>query len=348
MSRRQTGGNPINKTAPLESDAVKARATLDDALKGLEATDAALAGHSRGGARRSAINLPSEEALVGETLRLLERWKSQAVTLLTELDAGTSVTAQDFAGLFDETAGRTSAWDFKRKIHQAKSSPASISLGLEEQLAAAAHLDGMLTTLRPVLLKHYRDCEGHLLRIIEQRQRIDFDIEDLQRRSDVMMLQIADRRSAMTSRVSADRRALEEEYKALVADREALRVRELEFKPERETLQRLISIYVDFVDELNAHVGVVNSMARKLSVDNDQRIALLKAAQAQLSRPTSQPRASVAALIDAFEANVLAGHDLVERKAFADQAFARRLQARPSKENAQEETEPVAGPQPET
>src|SRR5882762_9852399 len=150
MSRRQTGGNPITKTAPLESDAIKARATLDDALKGLEATDAALAGHSRGGARRAAINLPSEEALVDETVRL------------RELDAETSVTAQDFAGLFDETVGRTSAWDFKRKIHQAKSSPASISSELEDQLVAAALFDGMLKTLRPVLLKHYRDCEGHL------------------------------------------------------------------------------------------------------------------------------------------------------------------------------------------
>jgi hypothetical protein len=329
----------------LESDAIKARATLDDALKGLEATEAALAGHSRGGARRAAINLPSEEALVDETVRLLERWKSQSATLLRELDAGTSVMAQDFARLFDETVGRPSAWDFKRKIHQTKSSPASISSELEDQLVAAALFDGMLKTLRPVLLKRYRDCEGHLLRIIEQRQRVDFDIEDLQRRSDVMMLQIADRRSAMTSRVSADRPALEEEYKVLVAEREAFRVRELEFKPERETLQRLISIFVEFVDVLNAHVGVVNAMAGKLSIDNEQRIALLKAVQTQLSGPTSQPRASVAALIGAFDANVLAGHDLAERKAVADQVLARRLEARPSTENAQEEAEPATEPQ---
>jgi hypothetical protein len=133
-----------------------------------------------------------------------------------------------------------------------------------------------------------------------------------------------------------------------VAEREALRVRELEFKPERETLQRLISIYVEFVDVLNAHVGVVNAMTGKLSIDNEQRVALLKAVQAQLSGSTSQPRASVAALIDAFDANVLAGHDLAERKAVADRAFARRLEARPSSENAQEEAEPVAEPQPET
>jgi hypothetical protein len=331
----------------LESDAIKARATLDDALKGLEATDAALAGHSRDGARRTAINLPSEEALVDETVRLLQRWKSQAATLLRELDAGTSVAAQDFAGLFDEMVGRTSAWDFKGKMHHAKSSPASISFGLEDQLVAAAFFDGMLKTLRPVLLKRYRDCEAHLLRIIEQRQRIDFDIEDLQRRSDVMMLQIADRRGAITSHVSADRPAIEEEYKALVAEREALQVRELEFKPERETLQRLISIYVEFVDTLNALVGVVNAMAGKLSIDNEQRIALLKAVQAQLSGPTSLPRASVAALIEAFDANVLAGHDLADRKAVADQIFARRLEARPSTENAQEEAASATEPQPE-
>jgi hypothetical protein len=97
------------KPPSLESDAVKARETLDNALQGLAASNAALAGHSRGAARRGSINFPAEEALVEETLRLLERWKSQVATLLTGLDAATGDTTLAFARLFDETAGQPSS-----------------------------------------------------------------------------------------------------------------------------------------------------------------------------------------------------------------------------------------------
>ena len=151
------------------------------------------------------------------------------------------------------------------------------------------------------------------------------------------MLQIADRRSCLTLGALEDRPVQEETSKALAAERDALRERELAFKPERETLERLISIYVDFVEGLNGHVGIVNAMARKLSVDNEHRVALLKAVQAQLGGIASATRGSVAALIGAFEANVLAGHDLAQRKAVADGAFARQLQAGQSTESAKDE-----------
>jgi hypothetical protein len=277
----------------------------------------------------------------------MERWKLQTATLLRTLDAATLATGQEFGRLFDETIGQPSRGYFKRRMHLNNPSPSAIAGELEDQLAAAAILDEMLRTLRPALLKHYRECEDHLLRIIEQRQRVDFDIEDLQRRSDVLLLQIADRRSGIAS--GGDRvalAALEEERKVFVTEREALHAKELEFKPERETLQRLISIYEDFVDALNGHIASVNAMTGKLAVDNEQRITLLKAAQAQLDGPPGEAPAPVAALIAAFDANVLAGHDLFDRKAIADQAFARRLDARPETvqqpEDAENETAPGA------
>ena len=336
------------KPPSLESDAVKARETLDNALQGLAASDAALAGHSRSAARRGSINFPAEEALVEETLRLLDRWKSQVATLLTGLDAATGDTTLAFARLFDETAGQPSGGYLKRKVHLAHPHPAAIAADLENQLAAGAVLDSMLKAFRPELRKRHRECEDHLLRIIEQRQRVDFDIEDVQRQSDVVTLQITDRRAGIASGGSRTTLiALEEERKALVADRDVLHAKELEFKPERETLQRLISIYEDFVDALNTHIGVVNAMMGKLALDNEQRIALLKAAQVQLSNPTALSIASVASLVAAFDANVLAGHDLSERKRTVDAAFARRLEARAQPDDQPEEAvaadEAIAG-----
>jgi hypothetical protein len=257
------------------------------------------------------------------------------------------MASEDFARLFDDAAGRPSGWNLKRRIHQTKSSPALISFELEEQLAAAAEFEGMLKTCTPPFRKRYRDCESHLLRIIEQRQRIDFDIEDIQRQSDVLTLQISNRRNGMSSGLGSHP-ASDEALKGLSVERDALRQREVALKPERETLERLISIYVDFVEALNGHVGVVNAMTRKLSVDNEQRIALLKAVRAQLNSVATPARASIAALIGTFEADVLAGHDLAARKAVADEAFTRRLEARSSVSNAEEAEDPLVETQPET
>ena len=79
---------------------------------------------------------------------------------------------------------------------------------------------------------------------------------------------------------------------------------------------------------LNAEIAAVNAMAGKLSVDIEQRIALLKALASEIDSPLPAVARSapVAQLIEAFEMNVLAGHDLAARKARADSVFTRRLE----------------------
>jgi hypothetical protein len=272
------------------------------------------------------------------------------VSLLGDIDAATSGTSENFERLFDDGAGRPSPWSVRLKFRKTRSSPAQMSVELEDQLAAAAAFDTMLRVFRPMVIRRHKECESHLLRMIEQRQRIDFDIEDIQRQSDVLMLQIADRRGGVNPPGDPDDLpAPDETLRALMAGHAALRERELAFTPERETLQRLISIYVDFVEALNGHVGMVNAMARKLAVDNERRIALLKAVQAQAGGLAKPPRASVAALVDAFDAHVLSGQDLARRKLVADEAFARRLQARQPEGRARHEAaEPLVEAQPET
>jgi len=317
------------KVHSFDSEIDKARSTLDDAIKGLDAANAALAGHAKGGGRFDTINFPVEEALVRETVELLDRWKSQVLSLVKELDLATATADLQHRRLFDEKAGVETSGLLARKIGQGQAKPASIAADLEAALAASASLDAQLKTARPALVRSFHDCEAHLVRIIERRRHIDFDIEEVQRQADALIPGISDRRSGIPSaRDAGSRSELEAEYHRLLAEQEDFREQERALQPGRAALQRLIDIYEELAHVLNAQIAAVNAMAGKLAVDIEQRIALLKAvtSEAVPPLPATERPVPVATLIAAFEANVLAGHDLAARKARADDVFTRRLE----------------------
>jgi chromosome segregation ATPase len=220
------------------------------------------------------------------------------------------------------------------------SSATGIVTDVRNLLSASALLDAMLKKAQPVFRRHHHSCEDHLLRIIERRQRADFDIEEAQRRADALSPRIADRQNRIPSaRNAAALAGFEEELKAFTAERQELREKEQALQPERETLQRLISIHEDFVDALNALNAALNAMRGKLAVDIEQRIALFKASGAQSDALAGDLPAAVGDLVAAFDANVMAGYDLGPRKARADDAFARRLDPRPAEPEVSTEAE---------
>lgn len=331
----------MSKLSSFEADIARARAILGDAFKGVDATDTALADHSKGQASLDTVNLPVEEATVKETIALLDRWKGQAAAIVTSLDKATVAAQLQFERLFDENAGREKSGFLGRRIRLGHTNPASISTELHALLFATVTLDAAFQRARPDFLSRSRACEDHLLRIIERRQRADAEIEDGHRRMDALLPRIADRKSRIgTARNAAALATFEEDLRALIAEHEMLQESERRLMPERETLQRLIVIYEDFVEALNAQLAAVNAMAAKLRVDAEQRIMLLKSTEAQLSGEIRQlPQEPVAAMIETFEANVLAGYDLPARKAKADAAFARRLYPQPPAASE----EPAAG-----
>jgi hypothetical protein len=317
------------KAHPFDGEIDKARVTLDNAIKGMDAANVRLGGHAKGDRRLDTINFPVEEALVHETIELLDRWKTQSLSLVKELDLVTATADLQHRRLFDEKAGIDISGVLGRKIGQGQAKPVSIAADLEAALAASASLDEQFKTARPALVRSFRDCEAHLGRIIERRQHIDFDIEEVQRQADALIPRIFDRRSDVPSaRDAASRSELEAEYHGLLAEQDDLHEQERALQPGRAALQRLIDIYEELANVLNAEIAAVNAMAGKLTVDIEQRIALLKAVTSEAVPPlaaTERP-APVDALIAAFEANVLAGHDLAVRKARADGVFTRRLE----------------------
>jgi hypothetical protein len=254
------------------------------------------------------------------------------VALIKRLDDATVTANLQFERLFDENAGRETSGFLRRRIHLGDAAPASIAADLHMLLSASAALDAMVKSARPVFLKHYRGSEDHLLRVIERRQRADFDIEEAQRGADILIPRIGDRKSRIGSaRNAAALASLEEELRSFVTERANLQEKERALLPERETLQRLIAIYEDFVEAMNVQIAALNVMGGKLALDIEQRIALLKAVEAQQPETAGQPVApAVAGLIAAFEADLLAGYDLAQRKARADAAFARRLEPAPA------------------
>lgn len=317
------------KVHSFDGELDKARVTLDDAIKGLVAANTMLAGHARGGTRLGPINFPVEEAQVRETLELLERWKFLGQSLVKELDEVTAAADLQHRRLFDEKAGaETSSW-FGRRIGQGHAKPASIVAELDAALAASASLYALFREARPLLAEAFRDCETHLAQVIERRQHVDLDIEDAQRQADDLALRIIDRRVGVSSTRDVDSQSEQEaEYRRLLAEQDDLHARERALQPGRVALQRLIDIYEEVATVLNAQVAAVNAMAGKLAVDTEQRIALLKAVMSEAAPhlPVVERPAPVAALIRAFEANVLAGHDLARRKEHADKVFTRRLE----------------------
>lgn len=338
------------KVHSFDGELDKASATLDDAIKGLGAANTMLAGHARGGTRLGPINFPVEEAQVRETLELLERWKFLGRSLVKELDRVTAVADLQHRRLFDEKAGaETSSW-FGRRIGQGHVKPASIVAELDAALGASASLDALFKVARPLLVQAFHDCETHLAQVIERRQRADFEIEEVQRQVDDLAPRILDRRAGASSiRNAASQSELETDYQRLLAEQSDLRAREQALQPERTALQRLIDIYEEVATVLNAQVAAVNAMAGKLVVDTEQRIALLKAVMSEVAPPLPavERPAPVAALIGAFEANVLAGHDLARRKEHADKVFMRRLES-PLLATPVTEGEQLVEPEPET
>jgi hypothetical protein len=78
-------------------------------------------------------------------------------------------------------------------------------------------------------------------------------------------------------------------------------------------------------------------------LDIEERVALLRAADVQSSVPRAEVPAPAQALISAFEANILAGHDLLARKQRVDEAFSRRFAASlPSSEELPDDADGAA------
>lgn len=334
------------KAHSLDGEIDKTEATLDDAIKSLDVVNTVLAGHARGDTRPDAINFPVEEALAREVTELLDRWKSLGATLVKELDRMTAIAELQYWQSLGEKIDGGSTGLFRRGIGHSHLKPAAILADLDAALAVSASLAELFRRARPVLARAFRDYEAHLTRVIERRRRLDFDIETARLQADGLAPRIEDRRAGALSARDADAKSeLEADHRRLLAEHDALRQRERVLQPRRSALQRLIDIYETLAGALNGQVAAVNAMAAKLAVDTEQRIALMKAlaSDAVPPLPVVERSAPVAALIAAFEANVLAGYDLATRKAHVDSVFARRLEPPPpaepvAEEQAQDET----------
>ncbi|MGZ9724426.1 hypothetical protein [Rhizobium miluonense] len=307
----------------------KAQATLDDAIGSMGAAVATLASHARGEERIDTVNFPVEETLVREAVELLDRWKSLALSLVKDLDRVTAEADLQHRRRFDENAGFEDASLLRRKLARGPMKPEAIMTDLDVALSASATLNLLFKQARPALSRCFHDCEIHLEGVIKRRRKLDFEIEEVQRDADAVIARITSLRRSLPSTFHPDAHPeLGEDYRDLLAEQDEIRKRERRLQSDRTMRQRLIDIYEGLAGVLNAQIAAVGAMAGKLTVDIEQRIALLKALALEVDPPSlaaARP-AAVESLIQAFESNVLAGHDLAARKAHVDFVFARRLE----------------------
>lgn len=310
----------------------KARTTLDDAMNDANSAVATLGGHARDSERVATINFPIEEALVREAVELLERWKSAALSLVKELDRATDEADLQHRRLFNEELGLENAGLLRRVLARRPMEPDEIIVNVDAALAASAELDLLFKQAKPVFSQCFRECELQLEGVIERRRKLDFEIEEVQRRADALAEKLMyQRRNRPSSRYADLQSEAEADYRALVAEQDDIRRQEQALQSRRTARQRLIEIYEGLAAALNNQIAAIGAMAAKLSVDIEQRIALLKAlaTEAEPTSTTVSRTAAVENLIQAFEANVLAGHDLAARKAHVDAVFKRRLEPHP-------------------
>lgn len=302
------------------------RRMLGDVFDGMRAGDALLRRHSRPDERLTATNFPQEENLLHEMVDLLAGWKAGAAELLRRLDTATTSANLDFERLFDENAGRQSEGFLRRRTHLRQAAPKAIGAELVSLLSASAVLGRILQEARPSIVECHRNCEDCLLQLATRRRQIDVSLEELGRRMEQLKAQTRMRQTSGSFRPhAADDEASEEERRSLALDRHAVQSKEETARAERETLHRLMADDEDCVEALNAGIAAVNAMAAKLKVDIEGRVALLKAVCVQAAVDFPELPGPVAALVTAFEADILAGHDLLQRKQRADDAFARRM-----------------------
>ncbi len=307
----------------------KARVTLEDAINAANSAVAVLAGHAGGEERVETINFPVEEALVREATELLDRWKSLALSLVKELDRATEQADMQHRRRFDEKVGLENASLLGRTVARAPMKPEAIAADLDAILDISAELDLLFKEARPAFSRCFHDCELHLEGVIERRRKVDFEIEEMQRRADALTEKLMYQRRNRPSSRHADLQSEQEaDYRALLAEQDDIRRQEQRLKSGRTVRQRLIDIYERLAAALNGQVAAISAMASKLTVDIEQRIALLKAlaAEASPSSATVARTAAVESLIQSFEANVLAGQGLAARKAHVDAVFTRRLE----------------------
>jgi len=307
----------------------RARATLDDAISDANSAVATLAGHARDGGHVEAVNFSVEETFVREAVELLDRWKSMTLSLVKELDSATAHADLQHRRLFDEKVGLENAGLLGRALARSPMTPEAIIVDLDAILAASAELDLLFKQARPVFSRCFRDCELQLESVIERRRKLDFDIEEVQRRADALAEKLMyQRRNRPSSRHADLQSELETDHRALLAEQEDIRRQEQALQSRRTARQRLIDIYEGLAAALNGQIAAIGAMTGKLTGDIEQRIALLKAlaTEAAPTSATVSRTAAVESLIQAFEANVLAGQDLAARKAHVDAVFTRRLE----------------------
>ena len=307
----------------------RARTTLEDAMNDANSAVATLARHARDSEHAAAVNFPVEEAFVREAVELLDRWKSVALSLVKELDHATDEADLQHRRLFNEKIGLENAGLLSRVFARRPMGPDEIIVNVDAALAVSAELDLLFKQARPIFSRCFRECELQLEGVIERRRKLDFEIEEVQRRADVLAEKLMyQRRNRPSSRHADLQSELEADYRALVTEQDDIRRQEQELQSRRTVRQRLIDIYEGLAAALNNQIAAIGAMAAKLSVDIEQRIALLKALASEVEPASIRVSRTgvVESLIQAFEANVLAGHDLAVRKAHVDAVFKRRLE----------------------
>lgn len=234
-----------------------------------------------------------------------------------------------------------------RGLHEQRVHMMQSAGNVKDVLAASDAAIGILKEHRAVLTLYFKRSEANLVQIIGRRKGALASIESLRKRigrTGVLFRDFKHRLDEASDR--AARKRLEAERAALATEYARMQAMEQQHRNESQTLALCIATFERFVDGINSQIADQNTLINKLLIDTEQCILLHKA---MVESPRLENQSSAIVEIDAAdqtgaarkgnglrhidgllemsEKNMLTAQDILRRKTYSDDAFARRFLA---------------------
>jgi hypothetical protein len=261
------------------------------------------------------------DGLLGEMVAGLDRMTAE---VSADLDSFRGLTAREkLTGWFS----RQRMWH----LHSQRVRAAPVIERLLDLLSKSNTIAGLVGSHRDFALACHKAAERGVVTIVGQRRRLvdAIDIARLRvKELNAKALTTQGRIGLYGGKTEWER--MEEERRALKVEADKIAEEEQAMRHESQRRERFITMFQAFVDGLNSQIGLCNALARKLSIDTEERLIIYQA-QVDADAPGSKRKITqelfphIAGPISLFEKGMLVHQEIGRRKAAADAAFARKF-----------------------
>ncbi|TCU33258.1 hypothetical protein [Rhizobium azibense] len=263
------------------------------------------------------------DGLLGEMVAGLDRMTAE---VSADLDSFRGLTAREkLTGWFS----RQRMWH----LHSQRVRAAPVIERLLDLLSKSNTLAGLVASHREFALACHNAAERSVITIVGQRRRLVDAIEISRLRTKELNAKALTRQGRIgLYGGKAEWERMEEERRTLKQQADKIAEEEQSMRHETQRRERFITMFEALVEGLNSQIGLCNALARKLSIDTEERLIIYQAqvdgeAPGSKGKITQELFPHIAGPISLFEKDMLVPQEIGPRKAAADAVFARKFAA---------------------